>query len=460
MTSPSPTTFASAQEFLAHALKERQRKNARFSLRAWSRQLGYFQLLREWGPMALIKKLLKALFLKISGVTVFHLTLIRATNHIRWYYRHILEPGAKRYPLPPVAFDYPNASLDETDRLIARSIVTNYQGIRGSRSDASSIWSYNLETHYRPIAEALELGSEEGLSQLLSRMFSASYLYGISSAHLFTKDRNIRWGKKIVTIKLLDDLVTLGEYLGVIPAECPEQGVSAIGLKNGVAPLVRDIEAKLALSFCFPKIGSAYGLNVEGRIITPEMSEHIYVAHRIAGFLEKLNREEPRKKLKIVEIGAGFGGTAYWLHKMLPERIESYTIIDMPIVNVMQTYFLAKALGANRVKILQKGERAHAAINILSCEWVDQLQGPFDLLINENSMPEIPHASVENYLRWARENVQGHFYSYNQEAVTPENEQVYLPGLIREIQGYTLLQRSLSPMRRGYAEEIYALSRT
>lgn len=37
----SPNSFANVREFLAEALKERQQKNPRFSLRAWSKQLGF-----------------------------------------------------------------------------------------------------------------------------------------------------------------------------------------------------------------------------------------------------------------------------------------------------------------------------------------------------------------------------------------------------------------------------------
>jgi uncharacterized protein (TIGR02147 family) len=41
MQNISPTSFVNVQEFLVEALKYRQKKNPRFSLRAWSKQLGY-----------------------------------------------------------------------------------------------------------------------------------------------------------------------------------------------------------------------------------------------------------------------------------------------------------------------------------------------------------------------------------------------------------------------------------
>lgn len=41
MQTNSPKSFLNIQDFLVEALKDRQKKNSRFSLRAWSKQLGY-----------------------------------------------------------------------------------------------------------------------------------------------------------------------------------------------------------------------------------------------------------------------------------------------------------------------------------------------------------------------------------------------------------------------------------
>jgi hypothetical protein len=80
-----------------------------------------------------------------------------------------------------------------------------------------------------------------------------------------------------------------------------------------------------------------------------------------------------------------------------------------------------------------------------------------DVLINQNSMPEIPEHVVENYLGWAKNKVAGIFYSYNQEAFSPVEDvpQVLVPEAVARTGGFKRLTRNYSWMRRGYVEEVY-----
>jgi len=80
-----------------------------------------------------------------------------------------------------------------------------------------------------------------------------------------------------------------------------------------------------------------------------------------------------------------------------------------------------------------------------------------DVLLNENSMPEMPETAVEEYVRWAKRTVRGLFYSYNQEAYSPvEGElQVLVPAVVARVGGFTRYSRDISWLRRGYVEEVY-----
>jgi hypothetical protein len=166
-----------------------------------------------------------------------------------------------------------------------------------------------------------------------------------------------------------------------------------------------------------------------------------------------------------VEIGAGFGGTCFWLNKLLPQGIANYTIIDMPYINVCQAYFLAKAFGSEKVRLCGETETPATRFTIIP-PWAksEVLKDEINLLLNENSMPEMPENVVKDYLSWAKTKLSGVFFSYNQEAFAgfaTDNHvpQTLVPKAVLETGGYTRLSRRISWLRRGYVEEVYACNR-
>jgi hypothetical protein len=79
------------------------------------------------------------------------------------------------------------------------------------------------------------------------------------------------------------------------------------------------------------------------------------------------------------------------------------------------------------------------------------------LLINEDSMPEIPESVVKDYLAWVKPKLTGVFFSYNQET---HKEQTLVAKAVIEAGGYKRLSRHLSWLRRGYVEEVYTCANT
>ena len=78
-----------------------------------------------------------------------------------------------------------------------------------------------------------------------------------------------------------------------------------------------------------------------GPLISFDSPDQVYAAARIeAAIATFLLRRDPPPR--VVEIGAGYGGMAYWLIQM---TAMEYTIVDLPLVNVIQGYFLARSLG-------------------------------------------------------------------------------------------------------------------
>jgi hypothetical protein len=282
----------------------------------------------------------------------------------------------------------------------------------------------------------------------LARLFQQPFLYGIASSKLGLDLA------PFARLRAFEELLALGEVVGAVRTECPEQGLTGAALAGGIAELAGKIEHVLGLSLAFPNVGGAYGFALPGGILTPETPEHLYVALRIREMLQR--QDQCSLPVRVVEVGAGFGGTAFWLSRVCPAALHTYTILDLPLINVCQGSFLSKAFGPDAVRL--HGEAAAKQLfHVLPSHAKHEIHS-FDLLVNENSMPEIPEPAVCDYLTWAQSSHARLFYSYNQEALSPVDGelQTLVPAVATRV-GFQRLSRNASWVRRGYVEEIYAI---
>jgi hypothetical protein len=250
----------------------------------------------------------------------------------------------------------------------------------------------------------------------------------------------------------------LAEAVGVVRTECQEQGAIGSGLKNGAESLVQKIEQEIGISIDFPGISGSYGYKVGDRLITPESPEHIYVALRISEAVDRYLPQSTADSMRIVEIGAGFGGTAHWVLKMRTTKVRQYTIIDLPLVNVFQGYFLSKAFGVDTVAFFGEATADDKRVRVFPTHAMASLEkGSFDLAINENSMPEMPAGVVERYISQIKTSGAQMFYSYNQEADSPIAgiPQTLVPEVVKRVGGFHRHSRNCSWIRPGYVEEVY-----
>jgi hypothetical protein len=323
------------------------------------------------------------------------------------------------------------------------------------------IWSNIIGNHYQPLLAAMEKGDARSLADLLSTAFQQSFLHGITLAD---SHKEI-WQSRLWYLKCLDDLVSLAEYLGVARTENPEQGPFGKALKDGAEPLLDAIERASGLKLGFPTIGAPYGIEIGQSIITMETPEHSYAALRVNAAIERNLPAETVDRPNIVEIGAGFGGAAYRLLQLRLARIGSYTIIDLPLMNALQGYFLGSVFGPDRVALYGEqplAEESQRTIRVMPTSFVNKMtERNVDLLLNENSMPEMPESTVETYIRLAQRVVRGLFYSYNQETDRAEQgtNHVLVPAVVTRVGGFKRLSRDRSWVRRGYVEEVYVVEK-
>lgn len=349
-----------------------------------------------------------------------------------------------------------------SDVALAEKIIVSYASAKEESKlgnpgvEPGTIWDTLLKTHYARLHTLLESGRSDQLAKFFSEIFQTETVNGYTNGTTFNELPH-RWWTFATAIEV--SLISLAEAVGVARAECPEQGVIGHALQPDASQLIERLERYFGFRIEAPTLGGARGVTLGGRFLTREVCSQIYTAYRIRQVLDTAKQSLP---LHIVEVGGGYGGLCLWLHRMLGERIASYTIVDLPITNVVQAYFLSNTL-QKEVLVYDNSNIPKTnphAVRLVPHFALEALPGPYNLFLNQDSMPELPAIEVERYINWGSEKVDGLFFSFNQEAysVVSGAPQVLLPEVISRFANYQLLQRHTSWDRRGYVEEVYGVT--
>jgi hypothetical protein len=256
-----------------------------------------------------------------------------------------------------------------------------------------------------------------------------------------------------VTLLAKDRLVSLAEAVGALAVENPEQGSYGTNLYLDTDDVVARISGCLGLPISPPDIdGGLLKLHTRHGLFSERDANAIYTAWLLTRLLSDC--ESPR----ICEIGGGSGRVAYWSNRL---GLTSYTIIDLPRVNVVQGYYALKALAPDNVCLY--GERspqeARNVLQILPAHATDMISDPtFDLVLNQDSFPEINPQTVAEYLEWIRVCCSGRFLSINHENTQPYGDgavQLNVRKAVEDVGGFTLEQRWPDWIRHGYCGELY-----
>ncbi|MFY9294359.1 MAG: hypothetical protein WAP03_27285 [Methylorubrum rhodinum] len=345
-----------------------------------------------------------------------------------------------RYPyravgaLPPMEFAAPAIGPD--DEAIAARLIAAWRHSAAAAPEAAEegMWAAR-STGFSAFHTALRAGDARALAALLAPLFQSHLAHGIAMGR--TTAALARHAPEIFAAAWCDRLLRLAEALGVEPVRCPEQGDFARPLER-VGKIER-IEAALGFRLVFPDVGAPYGVRLREKILPEHAFSHAYAAWRI-------RRLNPGPRL--AEIGGGFGGLAWFLR----DEGRSYTILDLPFTNVIQGWFLLKA----GLSVSLAGE-PEARLRVLPW-WEIHRDARYDLVINQDSIPEMPPDAAAMYVARIRE-IAPLFYSVNQEAAAANTEafrQGIVPNLVARDGGYRRLGRNPFWLRDGYVEEIYA----
>lgn len=233
---------------------------------------------------------------------------------------------------------------------------------------------------------------------------------------------------------LHDNLLRLAEAIGARPKYNPEpDGCGALlpPVEEILASLDAALGAKIVFANPFP---GETGLITSRGIASYRAIQAIYQAYRLV--------EVAGRGARVVEIDGGMGRTAFYAHA---PGMRNYTMFDLPLTNVMQSYFLGRTLAAEAIGMdLESVD----GIRVLPYLEFFEESGNYDICLNVDSLTEIDRGLAENYCNVLFKRGPT-FLSINHESNVFTAREICLGA------GMKSLLRMPYWLRRGYVEEIF-----
>lgn len=402
--------------------------------------------------MSFIKKLLIQI-LRLFNISHHDVYLLKSISHSGWVFK-TYNPFDKSIPTQKFIFSEVEETNDK-DTIMCERIINSYFSSFANKSYdemRSKEWSRIKNTHQSELFECLNDKNHKKLNELFNSFLRTEVVYGIDTGNFYN---NKNW--KPHSLKLLSDLARLCEYLGISRAESG-QGELAHIFKDELSTIKQKIETKLNIKIDSPQICGAYGLTIENSLITLQSPESVYVAHKLISDLFKIeNSFSNNKKINILEIGGGYGASAYFIINLLKDSFNSYYLLDLPIINTMSAFYLGKIFGHNKIQLYGESHSVEKSIKIFPTTNYNFME-KVDLVFNQNSFPEIPTEQSKAYIEWMEKNAD-YFFSYNHESLLKDRSMAVttVPEQLNANSKFNLMNREISWMRPGYIHEIYKI---
>ena len=347
----------------------------------------------------------------------------------------------------------PDIEANAQDISIAERLLAAYKRACADAPTGSvqhyDVWSY-IRKRQATFFDLLESEDAKPLAQYLCNMSRHSATHGtVQGDDEYEKLIKSSAYRRYVNLMSKDKLVSLAEAIGALPVENPEQGIWGKSLSISTDNIINRIEDVLQMRIAPPNIdgGLLKIMSTRGRFHERDCNA-LYTAWLLRNFTAE--QAAPR----LCEIGGGVGRVAYWSNRF---GLRDYTIIDLPHINVLQGFYLCKALPDVNVRLY--GEASNGAgLSVMPDFTITQIADRnFDLVLNQDSFPEIHGDVVRAYLRWILKAGQK-FLSINHESrpsSVGEENQISVPELIAEVGGFDRLMRSQYWLRKGYVVEMY-----
>jgi hypothetical protein len=251
-----------------------------------------------------------------------------------------------------------------------------------------------------------------------------------------------------VLLWIRDRMLSAALAVGAYRMENPEHPGFGQLMHTPLPTIVTRIEEVTGIPASRPAIMGLSGWAIgKGRVVDIKMPDDVYAVERVKSLVEPAHT--------IADLGGGFGGAALQFARSGIRTV----MFDLPIMCVVQGYFLIKALGADAVSLLGE-ENGHSSIRVLPWwEFYDR-SIQFDLVFNRDSMSEFHESTAIKYLAEIAER-RIPFLSINHESGASFGPNKGNHIVVRELASQLQLKCSLRVpywIRRGYVEEIFCRS--
>ncbi len=241
------------------------------------------------------------------------------------------------------------------------------------------------------------------------------------------------------SIPIIDKLISLSEFLGIIRLENPEnfkKKYKDLNIENLLDKIEKKIKIKLKFNNPFP---GEKGIKTSKGVLQVREIQAIYQAFKINEILKK----DKYKNKNILEFGGGLGRTAYYCYKF---GLKNYTLVDLLVPRICQLNYLSRLI--DETKIIsdpKKSDFNKKNIKVISPEFLFSNNMKFDLVFNSDSFTEIDYENQKKYEKYLERNSKI-FFSINH-----ENNHYKVSDFFKK--NSSQYSRDLYWLRRGYVEE-------
>ena len=342
--------------------------------------------------------------------------------------------------LPKEDVQFRHLATQSNDILIAERILLALKKAQKDehKNIMGDLWD-NIQRDYHSDFYAI-YNDPAKVAEYMNNMNQHGITWGISSSCIedvmaISKSPSMQqeWG-----VMIKDALVSFAEAVCVLP-----RNLNAGNLLVDEGLLLSNIEGKIGISLSPSNIeGGLYKLKINNKFFDCNDFISAYTAFRVHSLVGS--------DASIAEIGGGMGKAALYAEQF---GITNYFIYDLPIINLVQAWFLIKS----GVDVVLYGEQRRPHVLHILPYWEFKKES-FDLTLNVNSFPEMDGSIVAEYLKIIKKNTSKYLLSINLEDGGEYGEKhvhIVVQDIVTKVKGLNLIYRFPSWFMRNYVEELY-----
>jgi len=273
----------------------------------------------------------------------------------------------------------------DDDELVFRIISAFRKADMTPLGPLDSMWLGSIATIRNAEHRTMQQGSEHDVQTMLRNPRQTKLFYGFEFDDLFTIHSHIppwdEWN--------YDCLCRLAEAVGTVRLEYPEAPAGAAARIQEVEDILIGLDRAFGFKIQFPNVfPNEFGLLTTRGVASFRAVQSLFQAWRIFELVER------RSSARVLEIGAGLGWTTYFVRQF---GIENYSIIDLPLTNAAQAYFLGRVIGSDAIQLF--GEEKIRPMKIFPPVSFFDVKDHYDLILNVDSLTEMARTTAEAYMR-------------------------------------------------------------